>query len=100
MEQILGWARLWFAAKREDEGEAPLRNGAWYPILSSGVNRAVLEGPGDGGAVPRDFVEWRAKAPDRFRVVYGPYDAPTPASAARAAAGRGNAWCPNAEARI
>src|SRR5438552_10808956 len=26
MEQILGWARLWFAAKREDEGEAPLRD--------------------------------------------------------------------------
>src|SRR5207302_6955149 len=43
MEQILGWARVWFAAKREDEGEAPLRNGAWYPVLSSGVNRAVLE---------------------------------------------------------
>src|SRR5438034_6321828 len=57
MEQILGWARLWFAAKRDDEGEAPLRNGAWYPILSSGVNRAVLEVSGQRVAVPQDRSE-------------------------------------------
>src|SRR5438034_10237061 len=59
MEQILGWARLWFAAKRDDEGEAPLRNGAWYPILSSGVNRAVLEVSGQRVAVPQDRSEER-----------------------------------------
>ena len=56
MEQILGWARLWFAAKREDEGEAPLRNGAWYPILSSGVNRAVLEVSGQRVEIGRAHV--------------------------------------------
>src|SRR6266566_1486992 len=68
MEQILGWARLWFAAKREDEGEASLRNGAWYPVLSSGVNRAVLEVSGQRVAVPQDLVEVRDKRPDRFTV--------------------------------
>src|SRR5437870_10132600 len=76
MEQILGWARLWFAAKREDEREAPLRNGAWYPILSSGVNRAVLEVSGQRVTVPQDLVEVREKRPDRFTVVYRTYDDP------------------------
>src|SRR2546422_7444378 len=88
MEQILGWARLWFAAKRDDEGEAPLRNGAWYPILSSGVNRAVLEVSGQRVAVPQDLVEVRDKRPDRFTVVYRTYDDPNPARGTRADAGR------------
>src|SRR5256886_4546703 len=66
MEQILGWARLWFAAKREDEGETALHNGAWYPVLSSGVNRAVLEVSGQRVTVPQDLVEVRDKRPDRF----------------------------------
>src|SRR5437667_11246371 len=79
MDQILGWARLWFAAKRDDEGEAPLRNGAWYPILSSGVNRAVPAVSGQRVAVPQDLVEVRDKPPDRFTVVYRTYAAPKPA---------------------
>src|SRR6266850_1447663 len=79
MEQILGWARLWFAAKREDEGETSLRNGAWYPVLSSGVNRAVLEVSGQRVTVPQDLVEVREKRPDRFTVVYRTYDDPNPA---------------------
>src|SRR2546422_6684674 len=83
MEQVLGWARLWFAAKREDDGEAPLRNGAWYPVLSSGANRAVVEVSGQRVAVPQDLVEMREKAPDRFTVVYRPYDAPNPARGTR-----------------
>src|SRR5260370_22680910 len=88
MEQILGWARLWFAAKREEDAEAPLRNGAWYPILSSGENRAVLEVSGQRVAVSQDAVEVREKRPDRFTVVYRPYDAPNPARGTRADAGR------------
>ena len=85
MDQILGWARLWFAAKREDE-EAPLRNGAWYPVLSSGVTRAVLE--------------VRDKRPDRFTVVYRTYDDPNPARGTRADAGRRYGVCPRCATRI
>src|SRR5438046_10688556 len=88
MEQILGWARLWFAAKREDEGEASLRNGAWYPVLSSGANRAVLEVSGQRVAVSQDMVEVRDKRPDRFTVVYRTFDDPNPALGTRADAGR------------
>src|SRR3989442_15219398 len=95
MEQILGWARLWFAANREDDAEAPLRNGAWYPVLSSGANRAVVEVSGQRVAVPQDLVEMREKAPDRFTVVYRPYDAPNPARGTRADAGRRYGGCPN-----
>src|SRR2546427_12533790 len=100
MEQILGWARLWFAAKREDEGEASLRNGAWYPVLSSGVNRAVLEVSGQRVAVPQDLVEVRDKRPDRFTVVYRTYDDPNPARGTRADAGRRYGVCPKCATRI
>ncbi len=100
MDQILGWARLWFAAKREDEGEASLRNGAWYPVLSSGVNRAVLEVSGQRVAVPQDLVEVRDKRPDRFTVVYRTYDDPNPARGTRADAGRRYGVCPKCATRI
>jgi len=100
MEQILGWARLWFAAKRQDEGEAPLRNGAWYPVLSSGVNRAVLEVSGQRVAVPQDLVEVRDKRPDRFTVVYRTYDDPNPARGTRADAGRRYGVRPKCATRI
>src|SRR2546421_12222017 len=100
MEQILGWARLWFAAKREDEGETALRNGAWYPVLSSGVNRAVLEVSGQRVAGPQDMVEVRDKRPDRFTVVYRTHDDPNPARGTLAVAGgRYGVW-PNSVARI
>ncbi len=98
MEQILGWARVWFAAKREDEGESPLRNGAWYPVLSSGVNRAVLEVSGQRVAVPQDMLEVRDKRPDRFTVVYRTYDDPNPARGTRADAGRRYGVCPKCSA--
>src|SRR3989442_13016972 len=100
MEQILGWARLWFAAKRDDEGEAPLRNGAWYPILSSGVNRAVLEVSGQRVAVPQDVLEVRDKRPDRFTVVYRTYDDPNPARGTRADVGRRYGVCPKGATRV
>src|SRR2546427_12609639 len=100
MEQILGWARLWFAAKREDDAEAPLRNGAWYPVLSSGANRAVVEVSGQRVAVPQDLVEMREKAPDRFTVVYRPFDAPNPARSTRADAGRRYVLCPKPASRM
>src|SRR5256884_5920091 len=100
MDQILGWARLWFAAKREDEGEASLRNGAWYPVLSSGVNRAVLEVSGQRVAVPQDLVEVRDKRPDRFTVVYRTHDDPNPARGTRADAGRRYGVCPKCPNRI
>src|SRR5207248_9890562 len=92
--------RVWFAAKREDEGEAPLRNGAWYPVLSSGVNRAVLEVSGQRVAVPQDMLEVRDKRPDRFTVVYRTYDDPNPARGTRADAGRRYGACPKCATRV
>src|SRR2546428_7092147 len=97
---MLGWARLWFAAKRVEEGETPLRNGAWYPVLSSGVNRAVLEVSGQRVAVPQEMVEVRDKRPDRFTVVYRTYDDPNPARGTRADAGRRYGVCPKCATRV
>ena len=75
----MGWARLWFAAKRDEQNEGRLRHGAWYPVLSSGDRRLVLDVSGERVAVPQDQVELRDKRPDRFTVVYRTYDDPNPA---------------------
>jgi hypothetical protein len=100
MEQPLGWARVWFAAKRHDEGEGRLRQGAWYPVLSSGVTRTVLDVSGDRVVVPQDSVEVRAKRPDKFTVVYRPYGDPNPARGTRADVGRRYGVCPACATRV
>jgi hypothetical protein len=82
MERMVGWARVWFAAKREED-EAQLRNGAWYPVVSSGEHRVVLDVSGERVAVPAEVVELRDKRPDRFTVVYRAYDDPNPARGTR-----------------
>lgn len=100
MERMVGWARVWFAAKREEEQESHLRHGAWYPVLSSGDQRVVLDVSGERVAVPPDLVELRDKRPDRFTVVYRSYDDPNPARGTRSDLGRRYAVCPRCAARV
>ncbi|PYO72791.1 MAG: hypothetical protein E6K55_14650 [Gemmatimonadetes bacterium] len=100
MEPTLGWARVWFAAKRDEETDSRLRNGAWYPVLSHGDSRAVLDVSGQRVVVPQDMLEVRAKRPDRFTVVYRAYDDPNPARGTRADLGRRYAVCPVCASRV
>jgi hypothetical protein len=100
MEQTLGWARMWYAAKRDEELDAQLRHGAWYPVLSAGDTRAVLDVSGRRVVVPQDLLEVRAKRPDRFTVVYRTYDDPNPARGTRADLGRRYAVCPMCASRV
>ena len=100
MDQTLGWARMWFAAKRDEESEAPLRHGAWYPVLSTGDTRVVLDVRGQRVVVPQDLIELRPKRPDRFTVVYRTYDDPNPARGTRADLGRRYAVCPICASRV
>ncbi len=99
MDGTLGWARVWFAARRDDP-EAPLRQGAWYPVVTSGVARAVLEVSGNRVAVAQDALEVRAKRPDRFTVVYRTRDDPNPARGTRADVGRCYGVCPTCATRV
>jgi len=101
MDQTLGWARLWFAAKRDEEdGDARLRHGAWYPVLSTGDTRVVLDVSGQRVVVPQDIIELRPKRPDRFTVVYRTQDDPNPARGTRADLGRRYAVCPACATRV
>lgn len=100
MEPTLGWARVWFAAKRDEEADPRLRNGAWYPVLSQGDQRAVLDVSGHRVAVSQDMIEVRPKRPDRFTVVYRTYDDPNPARGTRADLGRRYAVCPFCASRV
>jgi len=67
-----------------------------YPVLSSGVNRAVLEVSGQRVAIPQDLVEVRDKRPDRFTVVYRTYDDPNPARARERTRGAATVCVPSA----
>lgn len=101
MDQTLGWARMWFAAKRDDDdSEAPLRHGAWYPVLSTGDTRVVLDVRGQRVVVPQDLIELRPKRPDRFTVVYRTHDDPNPARGTRADLGKRYAVCPLCASRV
>lgn len=99
MDGTLGWARVWFAAKRDDP-ETPLRQGAWYPVVTSGVSRAVLDVLGKRVAVEQDALEVRAKRPDRFTVVYRTHDDPNPARGTRGDVGRRYGVCPMCATRV
>lgn len=100
MTQALGWARIWFAAKRD--GDVRLRQGAWYPVVSTGETRAVLEVSGQRVAVAQEALEVRARRPDRFTVVYRAQHEPDPAPGTRARAqlSRTYAVCPRCASRV
>src|SRR5207245_3108615 len=74
--------------------------GAWYPVLSSGVTRAVLDVSGRRVVVPQELLEVRPKRPDRFTVVYRAWDDPNPARGTRADLGRRYAVCPTCASRV
>src|SRR5204862_4661158 len=98
-DQPLAWARVWYALKREED-EGLLRQGAWYPIVSSGVTRAVLEVSGQRVTVPQEALEVRDKRPDKFTVVYRTREDPNPARGTRADAGRRYGVCPRCATRL
>jgi hypothetical protein len=98
MGRTVGWARIWPAAKRV--GEVTLRQGAWYPVLSSGATRLVLEVSGRQLAVRQEALEVRSRRPDRFTVVYKPRQDPNPARGTAADVGRVYAVCPICAARV
>ncbi len=100
MEQPVGWARVWFAAKRDEDDESLLRQGAWYPVMSSGVTRAVLDVSGRRVVVPQEALEVRDKRPDRFTVVYRTYEDPNPARGTRSDLGTRYGVCPACAARL
>ncbi|HEX9282556.1 MAG TPA: hypothetical protein VF882_02095 [Gemmatimonadales bacterium] len=97
MDESIGWARMWAAAKRDDA--ETLRQGAWYPVLSEGSTRLVLDVSGRRVAVPQDIVEVRPRRPDRFTVVYRTPDDPNPARGTKADVGRVFAVCPSCASR-
>src|SRR5437763_11935791 len=86
-------SRVWYALKREED-EGLLRQGAWYPVVTSGVTRAVLEVSGQRVTVPQEALEVRDKRPDRFTVVYRTREDPNPARGTRADVGRRYGVCP------
>lgn len=98
MEQTIGWARIWFAARRDDD--VTLRQGAWYPVLNSGAKGVVLNVSGRQVSVPQDAIELRRRRPDRFTVVYRTWDDPNPAQGTKADLGRTYAVCPKCASRV
>jgi hypothetical protein len=98
MARTVGWARIWPAAKRV--GEVTLRQGAWYPVLSSGDTRLVLDVSGRQLAVRQEALEVRARRPDRFTVVYRSREDHNPARGTAADVGRVYAVCPICATRV
>jgi hypothetical protein len=97
--QPVGWARIWAAAPPL-EGDPMLRQGVWYPVVSAGATRAVVEVRGQRVAVPTDFVEIRDQLPARFTVVYRAVHSANPASGTKADLGRVYAVCPASGTRV
>lgn len=93
MEQALGWARVFPAARRPPSEPTP-RLGVWYPIVSRGSTQVVLDVQGQSLALPEEVVEIRPKRPDRFTVVYRTRDDHNPAAGTKADVGRVYAVCP------
>jgi len=93
MEPSNTWARVWVAAKRDPEWDT-VRQGAWYPVLSGGATRLVLDVPGGPVALPKEAVEIRPNRPRAFTAVYRPRGAPNPVQGTSADLGRVYAVCP------
>jgi hypothetical protein len=98
MPQTMGWARIWYAAKREDD--VTLRQGAWYPVVGGGATEVVLDVSGQRVRVPQDTIELRSHRPDRFTVVYRTWDDPNPVHGTMADVGRTYAVCPMCASRV
>src|SRR5262249_49364935 len=98
MADSLGWARVFPAVRRPPTDPNP-RLGVWYPVISRGDTRVVLDVQGQHIELPEDFVEFRQKRPEKFTVVYRTADDPNPATGTRADLGRVYAVCPMSATR-
>jgi hypothetical protein len=101
MDRPWGWARIWVAAKRDSQ-TVQVRQGAWYPVLSTGATRIVLALPGsdESLAVPKDAFEIRNQRPERFTVVYRTTHETNPARGTTADMGQTYAVCPKCASRV
>src|SRR3989304_3416336 len=93
MNKPLGWGRVWAAGPPFYASPMP-RQGAWYPIVSTGSRRIVREVKGRLVAVPNDLIEVRKQRPERFTVVYRAVNSSNPVLGTRADLGRIYAVCP------
>jgi len=98
MGQTIGWARMWFAVKHDDD--VTLRQGAWYPVVNTAATRVELDVSGHRVTVPQDVIELRRRRPDRFTVVYRTWNDPNPAQGTKADVGRTYAVCPKCASRV
>jgi DNA-directed RNA polymerase subunit RPC12/RpoP len=98
MGQTIGWARIWYAVKHDDD--VTLRQGAWYPVLNTAPTRVELDVSGHRVTVPHDVIELRPRRPDRFTVVYRTWNDPNPAQGTKADVGRTYAVCPQCASRV
>jgi hypothetical protein len=99
METSGFWARVWVAAKREPEW-GMVRQGAWYPVLTGGATRLVLDVPGGALALPKEAVEIRPTKPRNFTAVYRARNDPNPVRGTAADLGRVYVVCPVCTLRI
>lgn len=98
MSEAQLWGRIWTTAR--PEGDHRIRQGAWYPVLTRGSSRIVLDVGGRAVDVPDRLVETRRNQPDRFTVVYRPDESPNPARGTRGDLGRVYAVCPRDATRV
>ncbi len=98
MTSSMGWARVWATARPVTS--PMLRQGAWYPVVSSGATRAVLEVHGRAVALPHRLLEIREHRPERFTVVYRPRGEPNPAQGSAGDVGRVYTVCPSSASRV
>src|SRR3990172_458293 len=99
MKKPLGWGGVWAAGPPFDASPMP-RQGAWYPIVSTGSTRIVLEVKGRRVAVPNDLIEVRKQRPERFTVVYRAVNSSNPVLGTRGDLGRIYAVCPVSGSRV
>src|SRR5437763_19383 len=85
MIQPVGCARVWVAAP-PFVSDPMLRQGAWYPVVSTGATRTAVEIRGRRVAVPIALVEVGPRRPHRLTVGELPRDNANPAPATPAAA--------------
>lgn len=93
-----GWGRVWPVAR--PEADPMPRHGAWYPIVTFGETRVVLDVHGTHVALPVEQVEVRDKRPDRFTVVYRVATQANPVRGTRQDLGRVYAVCPHCTNRM
>jgi hypothetical protein len=93
----LGWGRVFAAARLSQAPET--RRGAWYPVVSEGRSRVVLEVNGKRVDLAKAAVEVRAKRPDKFTVVYRSANDQAPPVPKGTDPGRVYAVCPDCAKR-